>query len=76
MYPLFVCDLEGCIYDVEHKDILILNPSFNLFIVKIFVAHKDQIGYQEPFHTQIKEINIWGLLSSILPNPRYSRYIF
>jgi hypothetical protein len=33
-------------------------------------------GYQEPFHVHIKELNISGLLSSILPNPRYPRYIF
>jgi hypothetical protein len=44
MYPLFVCDLEGCIYDVEHKYILILKPPFNLSIFKrLLVAHKDHI---------------------------------
>jgi hypothetical protein len=44
MYSLFVYDLEGCIYDVEHKDILMLKPSFNIFLVKrLFVALKDQI---------------------------------
>jgi hypothetical protein len=77
MYPLLACDLEGCINDVEHTYIMILNLSFNIFIVKkLFVAHKEQICYQEPFHVQIKAIKIWGLLSNILPNPRYSRYIF
>jgi hypothetical protein len=46
MYPLFVCDLEGCIYDVEHKDILILKPSFNIFIVKRLLLHiKIRSGY-------------------------------
>jgi hypothetical protein len=24
----------------------------------------------------MKEIKIWGLLSSIIPNPRYSRHVF
>jgi len=44
MYPLLVCDLEGYINDAEYTYILILKPSFNLFIVeKKFVAHKDQI---------------------------------
>lgn len=44
MYPLIVCDLEGCIYDVEHKDVLILKPPFNLSIFKrLLVAHKNQI---------------------------------
>jgi hypothetical protein len=44
MCPLFICDLEGCIYDVEDTYILILNPSFNIFTIKRLLAtHKDQI---------------------------------
>jgi hypothetical protein len=45
MHLLFVCDFNGCIYDVEHKDILILKTSFNLSTIKrLIAAHKDQIG--------------------------------
>jgi hypothetical protein len=56
MYPLLVCDLEGCINDVEYTFILILKLFFNLFIVKKqFVAHKDQSGYQEPFQYKTKQ---------------------
>jgi hypothetical protein len=44
MHPLFICDLEGCIYDVEDTYILILKPSFNISTIKrLLVAHKDQI---------------------------------
>jgi hypothetical protein len=72
MYPLFLCDLEGGIYDAKHTYILILKPSFNLLLLRSYLLHiKRKYGYQEPFHVQIKAIKISGLLSIILPNPRY-----
>jgi hypothetical protein len=56
MYPLLVCDLEGCIFYAENTYILILNPSFNLFIVKKqFVSHNINSFYQEPFQYKTKQ---------------------
>jgi hypothetical protein len=56
MYPLLVCDLEGCINGVEYVYIMILKPSFNLFIVKkLLVAHKDQIRLLKNHFIYIKQ---------------------
>jgi hypothetical protein len=63
MYPLFVCDLEGCIYDVEYTYILILNTFFNLLLLRNYLLHKKiKFGYQEPFHVQIKKTKILGFI--------------
>jgi len=50
--------------------------SIFLFLKDLLLHIKIIFGYHEPLHIQIKAIKIWGLLLSILPNPRYPRYIF